>query len=438
MQRNIFKLVLSRVIIVATCVIPVLFWLGMKPLSARVENFTITLTSLGQLAGLVGMSLFAVNLIMAARLKFFEDYFNGINQVYISHHSIGAIAFSLLLFHPVMLAIRYLNFSSSAAAAVFLPSFADLPKSAGILALLIMIVTLLLTFYWRPRYNFWKITHKSLGVSFFIAGLHMFFIPSDIAGSLGLRYYMISLAVVALVAYSYRSLFWKFLVNRFEYKVIGMKRLKDDIVEITMDPVNSGKVMKYKPGQFIFISFLDVGNEETHPFSLVSVFGKESLKIGVKILGDYTRYNFGLIKQGTKALIEGPFGRFDYSSGSNRKQVWIAGGIGVTPFVGMIKRYAADETVGNLDLYYCVRNEEEAVYLPELTTVSGDRANIRIIPFFSDTQGRLTAKKIKQQSGLNETEFYLCAPAPMMKSLRAQLRLEGVANYNIHSEDFEL
>ncbi len=95
---------LGWVIFLALSLIPIVFWYLLKPINARFISLTTSLTSLGQITALVGMTMFSLTLILSARLKFLENYFGGLNRVYVTHHIFGSIAFILLLFHPLILA----------------------------------------------------------------------------------------------------------------------------------------------------------------------------------------------------------------------------------------------------------------------------------------------------------------------------------------------
>jgi len=184
---------------------PMILWSAMTPLSSRFIDLMTTLTSLGQLTGLIGTVLFSLNLVLASRHRYLEKFFFGLNQAYFNHHWLGGSAFILLLFHPLLLVIKYIPLSIALAAQFFLPLPFDIAKSTGILALALMIVLLWLTFYIRPRYQLWKTTHKFLGLAFWLASLHVYFIPSDVARSLPLRIYMLVFIVLGFLAILYRT-----------------------------------------------------------------------------------------------------------------------------------------------------------------------------------------------------------------------------------------
>ena len=124
---------------------------------------------------------------------------------------------------------------------------------------------------------------------------------------------------------------WKYL---YSDKRIKEARIKKSFFEISMVPEH--KPIKYKSGQFVFVRFYNQRlTKESHTFSIASKSNDETLRIVVKKLGDYTS-NMEELKVGDKVAVEGPYGRFNYKNYS-RDQVWIAGGIGITPFLGMVR-----------------------------------------------------------------------------------------------------
>lgn len=422
-------------IIAVLALIPFFIWIFLMPLSLRFGNPSNALRSLGQIAGLTGIALFSANLILSARLKIFEDYFGGINRAYIVHHFIGGLAFCFLLFHPILLASRFLSSSFYAAVFFFIPSTANMPVLFGTIGLTIMIIALFITFYLKIPYQNWKLTHKLLGIAFIFAYLHVFFIPSDVSSSVVLRVYIMTLGLIAIIAYFYRAVLGKFLVKRHSYTIKAIEQM-GDAVNITLSA--NGNAIKYSPGQFIFISFIAEGiNREVHPFSISSA-SPDKITITVKSLGDFTN-TLKNLKAGAKAKIEGPYGRFTYSNFENKNQIWIAGGIGITPFLSMARSMAQKSGDYNILFYYSVKNEAEFLFKDELIKIGESCKNIKIIFWVADKSGFLTAEEItKNTSDIKAKDIFVCGPPMMMKSLRTQFVELGVENNRIHSEEFAL
>jgi predicted ferric reductase len=157
----------------------------------------------------------------------------------------------------------------------------------------------------------------------------------------------------------------------------------------------------------------------------------------VKTLGDYTK-SLAALRPGTVAVVEGAYGKFSYKNYRNPNQIWIAGGIGITPFLGMAESLGTEEHT--IDLYYAVKHESELVDLGELLRIGEWQYHkFRTIPVVNDKDGLITAKLVNEKSGgVEGKDIFLCGPPGMMKNLRSQFRDLGVANSKIHSEEFSI
>ncbi|MEI6529333.1 MAG: ferric reductase-like transmembrane domain-containing protein [Candidatus Falkowbacteria bacterium] len=413
--------------------IPLLRWFFLEPLNYRFFNLVGTLTSLGQIAGILGFALFSINLIISARIKFLERFFYGLNNVYSSHHQIGSIAFSLILFHPLLLLVSYLSVSLKQGMD-FLTPFKNIPITYGIFSLLLMVLLMVLTFYVKIKYNRWKFSHKFMVVAFVLALLHAMFISSDISRDYFLRVYLIILAFLGLGAGAYQAFVSKLLNSHVIYNLKHVNILNSQVVELELIPKN--RKIKFSPGQFVFIRFLSgsIGSE-SHPFSISSSNTGDNLQVVIKSLGDFTD-KLKNLEPGIPVSIEGPYGKFSHHNIVNKNQVWIAGGVGITPFVSMAR--SLNEEGYSIDLYYCVNRAEEAVLLNELKELELNK-KIRLIPWYSSEKGYLSAEKIAELSpGLENKDILLCGPAPFMFGLKKQLVALNIKSKNIHFENFKL
>jgi predicted ferric reductase len=175
---------------------------------------------------------------------------------------------------------------------------------------------------------------------------------------------------------------------------------------------------------------------ESHPFTISSAPSEDDLRLTVKASGDFTRYLFNHLQAGTDAVIEGAYGMFDYKLGS-QKQIWVAGGIGLTPFLSFIR-----DMDGNLDhdvdFYYTVRHTEEALYLDEIKAAAIANPRLKTHVRFSATDGSLTVEEIIENAGgdLHGYDIYLCGPLPMIQAFTRKFQEHGVSGSNIHYEEF--
>lgn len=393
--------------------------------------------NLGKLAGLAGMALFAWNVILSARLKVYNKLFLGLDNTYRAHHIIGCSAFILLLIHPVLIAYRYFLSSPASAYEFIIPNLASPFRLVGTVALGLMMVLMIITLYINIKYEWFVMTQRLLGLVLFIGGIHAVFVGGSSlrGGVMSLTLYFAVLIGLALVVYIYRSIFHGNFHKYRQYKVDKVSKYSAGVYDLVLQPSTNDK-LDFKPGQFAFIK-LEAGGVlgQSHPFSMSSAPSDEQLRFSIKDLGEYTKL-LADIEIGTNAKVDGPYGTFSNTIVSNKRQIWVAGGIGVSPFLSMARALGESQ---NVELYYSTKTAEEAVYLRELQDLASKKPNLKVIPFYTDKSGFLTADYIFEHSkNLDGANFMICGPQPLMQALRAQLKAHGVAKKYINTEEFYL
>jgi predicted ferric reductase len=138
-----------------------------------------------------------------------------------------------------------------------------------------------------------------------------------------------------------------------------------------------------RAGQFLFVRFpSDKILNESHPFTISSAPKDEALRVTIKASGDFTRELFTRLKEGAEAVVDGAYGMFDYKTGG-QKQIWVAGGIGVTPFLSFIR-----DMDGNLahdvDFYYTVRHPDEALFVDEIQAAAQKNPRLKFHILFNN------------------------------------------------------
>jgi predicted ferric reductase len=312
------------------------------------------------------------------------------------------------------------------------------PVTLGEMALFVFIILMVITIYLNFKYQNWKNTHKYLGVVLFLGGLHMLLVPSDISNNTILKYYMLILASAGAFSYFYRTILGIYKKKEYKYKLKEVKKINENIVELKLEPF--GPKINFLPGQFIFLKF-EIGRvlSESHPFSITSSSDASDLSLGIKTLGDYTSMVY-LLKPGITCFIEGPFGAFSYLKTESKRQIWAAGGIGITPFLSMARQMAIDKNNDyKVDLYYVVKNANEAAFAEEIGEISRQNSNFKFYQHFSDKDSHVSAGLIVRNSNdIAEADILLCGPPAFMRSLREQFIKLGFRNDKIHSEEFSL
>ncbi|RMD77628.1 hypothetical protein D6810_00500, partial [Candidatus Dojkabacteria bacterium] len=218
--------------------------------------------------------------------------------------------------------------------------------------------------------------------------------------------------------------------------------IKGNIIEFELS--DESIKFKFKPGQFV--NFSVVSNpkisKELHPFTISSMPG-EKIRFSVKNLGDFSK-SLENLKVGDVVRIWGPHGMFGQDQSgqilfpSTKSVVFIAGGIGITPFLSILRYLRYRENVRPIYLIYSCKNEVDAIYLNELESISKEVKMLTIVNHQSDIEGFLDINYFKKLLGNNLTDFifFVCGPKLMIRSITKMLQEEGVSKNQIKYEDF--
>jgi predicted ferric reductase len=408
--------------------LPIVIWFLMMPLADRFGSLTILSKSFGQISGLMGMSLMAFVIILSSRLPIVEKYLASLDKAYKNHHLLGGIAFILLMAHPIFLAFSYVSSSLYLAASFLLPTKSRIDILTGEVSLFLMMGLLVITFYRFIKYPLWKFSHKFLNLAFFFAVIHTLIVTSDISNNLILKTYYLMLILIVGFALVYKNL----MIKKYPYKLVKLNKLNSDIVELLLVPVENQ--LLYSSGQFVFMEIKDsLFSNEAHPFSIASSSKEKSLRLIIKNLGDYTS-QINLLKEGVTVNLEGPYGHFSTKFYMSNEFIWIAGGIGITPFIGMANDLNEEQKA---DLYYSFSKKEEEIFGDYFLQLSKQNPAFQYCSHSTEEKGRLTVEYILEKSGsLNNKTILLCGPKPMMQGLRKQFLDIGTPSDKIIIEDF--
>lgn len=390
------------------------------------------LVAVSQLSALLGTLLFSFSFILSVKSTFLEKLFGGLDKVYKAHRLSGCFAFIFLLNHPLLLMINSLP-DKNYALDYLLPG-SNWAYNFGIFSLWGMILLISLTLYLNLSYEFWKKTHVFLGISLLFAFLHISLTKNAVFTFLPLKFWILTWVSAASVSYLYMRLGFKYFGGKgYLYEVKEVIR-KPDVIEILLSPIKKGIV--FQPGQFAY--YLPERAKESHPFSFSSSPYDPYLRFCAKIVGDFT-LNLRETKTGDKVRILGPYGCFSEKFFTDQDAICIGGGIGITPYLSMVKAEVQKPRQRQVSLFYVASNQDEAYYHEELATLTSSSKNLKYHLHLSKEMGRLTAEKVsKIISNLRQKTIFLCGPSPMTETLRKQFAILGVKPYNIISEDFSL
>ena len=405
------------------------------------------LIAAGRAVALAGAALILVQPVLAARLRWVSWPF-GLPRVLGWHRVAPRLALALLLMHPILIAWGY-----GTARVVLEPAGWALPL--GWAALLLLGVQWFASEFRREvglGFQTWRWGHNVLGVGLLVAALgHSYVLGPDMSRAAFRVGWPAAFAAAAAV-YLYHKLIRPLRLRRRQWMVTAVTAENEQVTTLTLTPPEGRRRFDYLPGQFHFITLHRPGRSlptEEHHFTISSSpTGSDAVTSTIKSVGDFTR-TIPQTRPGDTAEVLGPFGRFSYLlEPEPAALVFIAGGIGITPLMSMIRHLRDTEADRDVLLIYGNRREDDIVFRDELDAVAaGGRPRLRIVHVLSDPDeswtgptGYVTRSLLAEHVGDEPASraYYLCGPPPMMERVRAGLRRIGVPKRRIHWERFAL
>jgi predicted ferric reductase len=402
---------------------------------------------IGQFLGAESILLLSIGLVLISTLPWIEEWFDGIDRAAIWHRRVAIAGLILLAPHillssnPHGTALGGPLGAIGAIGLVALALWAILPRWQSVVPSLLRGLVIALRNAPVIRsvrrlfggYDRWRALHRTTG--FFVAAgfVHGALDGTPFPHSPVLRWSYIVVGAVGVGFYVYRELLARFFLSLHDYEIDAVREIDDGLFEVALRPIGRG--VDFVPGQFAMVYIEAKDGWHRHPFTISSAPHEDVLRVTVKALGDYTSRLDQLVEPGMPAVIGGPHGRFSHWKGTSR-QIWIAGGVGVAPFLSWLR--ALD---GNLphrvDFFYT--SDGEAPFASEIREIADRHESLRAHLIDTSVEGRLTTEQILaavdgERQGLS---IFMCGPQGMLRTFQTQLRLAGVPSRRIHREYFD-
>jgi ferredoxin-NADP reductase len=208
---------------------------------------------------------------------------------------------------------------------------------------------------------------------------------------------------------------------------------------------------QFKAGQSIDLTLIEPpetdAEGDTRAFSLTSAPFEDELRVATRLRDSAFKRVLRTLPSGSSVRVAGPFGSFMLHKNAARPAVFLAGGIGITPFFGIVKNAAHERLPHRLFLFYSNKRPEDSAFLQELRKLEQTNPNYRLI-------GTMTEMEKSRQSWEGETGFispqmltravgelhgpiyYLAGPPAMVAAMRKMLDEAGVDEDDIRAEEF--
>jgi predicted ferric reductase len=413
---------------------------------ARPRTGASFLWELGKSCALVAAAVLALQFLLAARVRGISRHF-GLDMVLQFHRSLAVSAALLLVLHPALLAAG--GGGWSLLLSLKMPWNIWLGKAA-VLLLLIHAGTSLLRGRIGLDFERWRALHNLAIVILGLAFLHGWITGSDLRHR-PMQVLWLGLFAGALVSYAHHKAYVPLVGKRRTYRVDGLDQETHNVWTLRLLPPEGGERFSFMPGQFHFLSLYrgDEHDGEEHPFTISSSpTARGQLTSTIKESGDFTR-TIANTELGARVRVEGPFGRFSYVLHPNESDlVFIAGGIGITPLMGMLRHMRAVSAEVDVLLLYGNQTEDDIAFRHEIEDMARSAPpRLTVVHVLSSPGGEWRGEtgyidrgSIVRWCGedVGGKAFYVCGPPPMMAAVTKELRRLGVPSARIHGERFAL
>ncbi len=396
----------------------------------------------GKALALAGLGILALQPVIAARLKPLTKPF-GLDIVLRFHRFMGFFALILLVLHPLFLAIGH--GSTRLLTDMYLPWYIWAGKIT-----LVLVVLLVATSALRKKmglsFETWKEWHSLFAPVLLITAASHVLILSDGVAKVALAL----MVVVGLLGFVY----WRFIkphyLSKHAFTVFASTRENDNVRTLTLKPAAGSRPYAFLPGQFHFLTIQSTGLPvEEHHFTIASSPAATGLVSStIKACGDFTSA-LGAVEPGDRVLVDGPYGRFSYLlHPAERRFLFVAGGIGITPLMSMLRHMRDIQFNVPVHLIYANRSRSNILFEKELAEIVAlGRPKLRVEHVLSRPDsswigrtGRINTSLLAEliPQGKEPLGVYVCGPKSMQSTVFAGLAELGVPPLHIHSEEFIL
>lgn len=363
-------------------------------------------------------------------------YFRDLAPIYRIHTWLGKYGTLLVFAHPIATAISYgMNIVSYSLFPMLGQSF-ERSVTWGRFAIWALLVVWVTSALIRDRIHYrpWKYLHYLAYASLPLALVHIPAIGSSYRALSAPKIYFMSVLFLTML-FTVLRLRHLLGLSRAEYKITRHTQAATDTMLIELTPLR--RVLTPKRGQYVYLQSTLLGNG--HPFSVLQydeTSGK--MTIAYKIFGPFTA-NLSQISIDATLFVDGPYGNFTSEKWLDpaRPTVFMAGGIGVTPFVDYIFRDNCETW-----LFYANQRRDGATFASQFSQRLGNR----FVPILSREQGPLQTNEheghISEQivsralADPARYDYYICGSDGFIDTSKTILRNLGVPAAQVRAESF--
>ncbi|MDR3531783.1 MAG: ferredoxin reductase family protein [Rhodopila sp.] len=395
-----------------------------------------------------GLAMLFMQFALSGRFKFLSGNI-GIDTLMRFHQLAARMVLGLLIAHPLLLVAPALWGHPAVAARMLSTMFTARVLRSGTTAWLLLVLLVPIAIY-RDKlpisYEAWRSSHGLGGIAAAGFGLHH---ALSVGASRAYPPFVGSL--LALSAFAIFSVLFVYGLKplwqlRRHYRVVSNRKVAERMWEIVLEPRN-GASIAFTSGQFAWLKFgRSPFHVSDHPFSICTTpNSRPRIAFLIKEAGDFTR-RIGTIAVGTCAFVDGPFGTLTLKGRSPKGVVLIAGGVGFSPILGILRQLRAERFKGSVCLIYGNRVRTQVLFQDEIEAMKQELdLSVHLLlseppADWSGNVGELTAETLARCldfSDLAERLYLVSGPPAMVKGVEKALRARGIPRRNIIAEHFK-
>jgi predicted ferric reductase len=393
--------------------------------------------------GFVGLTQIGLQFLLIARFKRATAPY-GIDIILRYHRQIALVAVAAIVLHPLIIVI-----DNPSRLELLNPFGGNWASRFGLLSVAMLIV-IVISSVWRERlrldYESWRLLHLLLGVLAIVTAQVHVSLAGLYTNTVWKHAIWIVMAALMVGFVLYLRMLKPVWQHTNHWRVAGVRNERGDTYTLALEP-DGHDGFDFMPGQFAWIKLgSSAWTLEEHPFSFASSAQRRGrVEFGIKALGDFTA-QLGEVEPGTRAFLDGPHGAFSIDRYPAAGYVLIAGGIGITPILSMLRTMADRGDRRPVTLIYADKKWQDVAYREEIDALS-ERLTLEVVYVLEEPRedwegesGLITDELLDRR--LPDDDLYryymICGPPVMMDVVQATLKKRGVAQANIQLERFQL
>ncbi|HHX8315677.1 TPA: ferredoxin reductase family protein [Vibrio diabolicus] len=416
--------------------VSVLWWMSEPQLLSSTQFFQWR-SALIQYSGVLSLALMSIAMVLALRLPVIEQWVHGMDKAYRVHKWLGIAGVSLGVIHWLMYKVpKWLvaagwlekpvkhtgagpSGNNFVGLELWVKELRDVGLDLGEWGFYLLLALLVVSLWTVVKYKPFKLSHRLMAVVYLMVALHSVLLIKHAYWGDPIHFIAFGFALMGSAAAVYSLFGFVGRANRYPAKVVSTRYFPQArVMELVLAPgINDqGKPWQgHKAGQFAYVRF---GNEDPHPFTIVSGEHDPEIHFLIKELGDFTTNLYQRVKAGNEVVVEGPYGRLEFDV--NKPQVWIAGGVGIASFFAILSSLKRLKRHPPVHLFYCTRGLDS--HLVDELWNAARQAQVKLNVIDTAISPRLNVEQIAKECGdLSRYEFYFCGPEVFSRTLKKEL-----------------